>query len=99
MTHIANQLVLTACIAELDALRYTPAGLPALNMRLEHESEVQEAGLARQVKAAVKALAFGATAERLSKQAIGSAWKFNGFLATSRNSKHVVFHIQEFQQD
>ena len=94
-----NQLTLTACIAEADALRYTPAGLPALNMRLEHESEVQEAGQARQVKAAVKAVAFGALAERLVKQAVGSAWSFSGFLATPRNGKNVVFHIQEFQQD
>ena len=99
MNPVANQLVLTACIAERDALRYTPAGLPALNMRLDHESELQEAGQTRQVKAALKAVAFGAIAERLVKQAIGSAWRFNGFLATPRNGKHVVFHIQEFQQD
>ena len=99
MKHVANQLVLTACIAELDALRYTPAGLPALNLRLEHESELQEAGQTRQIKATMKAVAFGAMAERLVKQAIGSAWRFNGFLATPRNGKHVVFHIQEFQQD
>lgn len=99
MKHIANQLVLTACIAELDALRYTPAGLPALNLQLEHESELQEAGQARQVKATMKTVAFGATAERLAKQAIGSAWRFEGFLAVPRNGKHVVFHIQEFQQD
>ena len=99
MDPVANQLVLTACIAELDALRYTPAGLPALNMRLEHESEVQEAGQTRQVKAAMKAVAFGAMAERLVKQAIGSTWRFNGFLATPRIGKHVVLHIQDFQQD
>jgi primosomal replication protein N len=99
VNHVANQLVLTACIVELDALRYTPAGLPALNMRLEHESDMQEAGQTRQVKAAMKAVAFGAMAERLVKQAIGSAWRFSGFLATPRNGKHVVFHIQEFQQD
>jgi primosomal replication protein N len=99
VSHLANQLVLTACIAELEALRYTPAGLPALNMKLEHESIIQEAGQARQVKAAVKAVAFGALAERLVKQAVGSAWRFSGFLATPRNGKHVVFHIQEFQQD
>lgn len=99
MNHVVNQLVLTACIVELDALRYTPAGLPALNMRLEHESEMQEAGQTRQVKATMKAVAFGAMAERLVKQAVGSAWKFSGFVATPRNGKHVVFHIQEFQLD
>ncbi|ABD69918.1 putative primosomal replication protein [Rhodoferax ferrireducens T118] len=99
MNHVANQLVLTACIAGIDSLRYTPAGLPALNIRLEHESEIQEAGQIRQVKVTLKAVAFGAMAERLAKQAIASAWRFNGFLATPRNGKHVVFHIQEFQQD
>jgi primosomal replication protein N len=99
VNHVVNQLVLTACIAEIDALRYTPAGLPALNMRLEHESEVQQSGQPRQVKAAIKAVAFGAMAERLVKQAIGSTWRFNGFVATPRNGKYVVFHIQEFQQD
>jgi primosomal replication protein N len=99
VNHVANHLVLTACIAGIDVLRYTPAGLPALNIRLEHESGIQEAGQTRQVKATVKAVAFGAMAERLAKQAIGSAWRFNGFLVTPRNGKHVVFHIQEFQQD
>src|SRR5665647_868411 len=90
--HIVNQLVLTACIAQVDALRYTPAGLPALNLRLEHESELEEAGQTRQVKASIKALALGSLAERLVKQAIGSNWSFSGFLATPRNGKYVVFH-------
>ena len=94
-----NRTDLTAGIAELQALRYTPAGLPALDMRLEHESTVQEAGQARQVKATVKAVALGAVAERIQKQSLGSIWRFSGFLATPRNGKSVVLHIQEFQQD
>ncbi|HSV52173.1 MAG TPA: primosomal replication protein N [Burkholderiaceae bacterium] len=93
-----NQLALTACIAEAKALRYTPAGLPALDLRLEHESSIEEAGQTRQVKAAVKAVALGAVAERIGSQPIGSVWRFSGFLATPRNGKYVVFHIQEFQQ-
>lgn len=95
----ANQLVLTASIAERGALRYTPAGVPALDLRLEHESLLQEAGQDRQVKASAKAVAFGALAERLVKQAVGSSWRFQGFVATPRNGKHLVFHIQEFSQD
>ncbi len=94
-----NRTVLTACIAELQALRYTPAGLPALNFRLEHESKLQEDGQVRQVKASVKAVAIGALAERIQKQPLGSVWQFSGFLATPRNGQSVVFHIQEFQQD
>ena len=99
MSQTDNLCVLTACIAELEALRYTPAGLPALNLKLEHESEVQEAGQARQVKVNVKSLAFAAVAERLVNQALGSRWRFRGFLASQRNGKGVVFHIQEFSQD
>ncbi len=95
----ANQLILTAAIAELSALRYTPAGLPAMDLRLEHESRAEEAGQDRLVTASVKAVAFGALAERLARQAIGSHWRFQGFVATPRNGKHLVFHIQEFSQD
>ena len=80
-------------------MRYTPAGLPALDIRLEHESLQREAGADRQVKASVKALAFGALAERLARQALGSVWRFQGFLATGRSGKGLVLHIQDIQQD
>ena len=94
-----NQIALTACIAEVQALRYTPAGLPALDLRLEHESQQQEAGIRREVKVAIKAVAFGTLAERLARQALGSHWEFQGFLASPRNGKGVVFHIQDIQQN
>ena len=80
-------------------MRYTPAGLPALNLRLEHASEILEAGQVGQVKLVVKAVAFGSLAERLAKQPVGSKWRFDGFLATPRNGKSVVFHVQELSQD
>ena len=94
-----NSLVLTACVAEIGTLRYTPAGLPAIDLKLEHESTVEEAGKPRQVKAALKAVAFGGIAERLARQALGSLWRFQGFLATPGSAKHPVLHIQDFQQD
>jgi primosomal replication protein N len=93
-----NQVVLSACIAEASALRYTPAGLPALEFRLDHESEASEAGQQCLVKVAIKAVAFGSVAEALGKQPVGSYWAFIGFLATPRNGRHPVFHIQSFQQ-
>jgi primosomal replication protein N len=94
-----NRTELTACIAEQAALRYTPAGLPALDLILEHASEVEEAGQMRKIQLKLRALAFGSLAERLVKQAVGSVWTFKGFLATPRQGKSVVLHIQEFQQD
>ena len=93
-----NQLVLTACLVEVSPLRYTPAGLPALNFSLESETEVQEMGTKRQVKVSLNAIAIGHLAESIGKQALGSVWKFTGFLGAARQGKNVVFHIQEFNQ-
>ena len=92
-----NKVVLTAHVAEAKALRYTPAGLPALDLALEHESEVLEAGQRRQVRAALRAVVIGSGAETLVRQPIGAQWAFTGFLATPRNGKHPVLHIQSFE--
>ena len=86
-------------VAELGALRFTPAGLPAMDLVLEHESVMSEADVERQVRAKLKGVAFGTVAERLASQSMGSSWKFQGFLATPGKAKHPVFHIQDFQQD
>ena len=83
---------------EASALRYTPAGLPAIDVILEHESEIQEAGQKRQVKATVKTVALGSLAQQIAQLPLGSLWQFSGFLASPRNSKNVIFHIQDFQQ-
>lgn len=92
-----NKVVLTARIAEAKALRYTPAGLPAVDLALEHESEVVESGQRRQVRAALRAVAIGSMAETLVRQPIGGQWSFTGFLATPRNGRHPVLHIQSFE--
>jgi primosomal replication protein N len=95
----ANTVVLTACIAEVHTLRYTPAGIPALQLVLEHQSEVQDGQGMRQVKMVLKAMAFGSLAESLVNQAVGSNWKFQGYLNNSRAGKSVVLQIQNFSQD
>ncbi len=92
-----NQLVLTAKIAEISAQRFTPAGIPATDLTLEHESEQVEAGQLRKVKVSVKAVAIGPVAEVISKQTMGSEHRFTGFLASTRNAKGTLFHIQSFE--
>lgn len=93
-----NTVALTARIAEASPLRYTPFGIPALNLVLEHESEVEESGVKRQVKLTVRAVAFGALAESSVKLELGKTQLFNGFLINARTSKSIVFHIQEITQ-
>ncbi len=92
-----NHLELTACIAEASPLRYTPAGIPAANFVLDHESDMTEAGSTRQVKLTMKAVAFGTLAEQTGRLTLGQPFRFTGFLVNARGSKSVVFHIQAFQ--
>ncbi len=89
-----NQVRLTACIAEAKPLRYTPAGISALNLVLEHESEMVEGGMPRQVKLTVRAVAFGALAEIAGQLELGEPHMFTGFLINARTSKSIVLHIQ-----
>jgi primosomal replication protein N len=93
-----NHVELTACIAELSALRYTPAGIPAVNFILEHESEIVETGATRQVKLTLRAVAFGSLAEQTVRLPLGKAFRFTGFLINARTSKSVIFHIQALEQ-
>ena len=94
-----NRLVLSAQLLERGAVRYTPAGLPAIDCRLVHASTVTEDGQPRQVSLEIKALAIGAMARPLGALALGSAAMFAGFLATTRNGRGMLFHITELSTD
>ncbi len=90
-----NRLLISATLLERQALRYTPAGLPALDVLLQHDSELFHEGQARKVKLELKARAIGSTVQALEKLAVGSQADFAGFLAGSRNGRGLVFHILE----
>ena len=79
-------------------MRYTPAGVPVIEFRLRHESEMHEAGGARQVKAEVEAMAFEAEARLLAAGALDRALKVTGFLAAkSRRSRKLVLHATNIE--
>ena len=88
-----NRLVLSATLVERAALRYTPAGLPALDLGLKHESEVSEDGQPRKVSMEMRALAIGAVTRQLLALELGAAGLYAGFLAGSRNGRGLRFHI------
>ncbi len=92
-----NTFVLTAHIAEISAPRYTPAGIPAIDLILEHESSQIEAGQERKVKLNIRSLALGATADQLAKLKIGQTAKFKGFLASGKNGKGAVLHLTDIE--
>lgn len=89
---------MTAVVVQVQSLRYTPAGIPAVNLVLEHESQVIELDTPRLVKLQLRAVAFGALAEVLARQGMDTICRFEGFLANARTGKGVVFHIQDFSK-
>jgi len=91
-----NQVALSGIVLEAKPLRYTPAGLPVLELVLQHTSEVMQAGHARHIEMAVNATAMGDTALLLADITLGSPLHITGFLAPSRKgSSRLVLHIQQ----
>lgn len=89
-----NRFQLWAELAEREVMRYSPAGVPIINARLNHVSRQLEAGVEREVQMEINALAAGEMAQRMEQLALGKEHFFSGFLARkSRNSKSLVFHI------
>jgi primosomal replication protein N len=94
-----NRLVLSARIEERGALRYTPAGLPALDLSLAHASELSHEGHARKVSMQVRSLVIGRLVETLQHLPLGSEGVFAGFVAPARNGRGLLFHVTELIRD
>jgi len=89
-----NRLTLDATLAQRDPLRYTPAGIPALDCTLQHASTQAEAGGERKVECELHAVAFADVALELSRMHVGSALRCEGFLARRyRTGVTVAMHI------
>jgi len=91
-----NHLALAATALEVQPLRYTPAGVPAVEMLLGHASDALEAGLVRKVEFTISAVALGDVALLLADTPLGAAMSVEGFLAPARKgSVKLVLHIQQ----
>ena len=74
-------------------MRYTPAGLPALDCQLLHASTVTEDGQPRKVSLEIRAVAIGEITRSLGAMQLGTHGTFAGFLASMRNGRGLLFHI------
>ena len=93
-----NQVALSGRLLELGALRYTPAGVAALEFKLAHESEQAEASARRTVQAEVSAIAFEAQAKLLAGRPLQSSLRVQGFLAArSKRSKKLLLHVTNIE--
>ena len=93
-----NRVELSGRLLERGALRHTPAGLAALEFRLAHESELEEAGVKRKVEAEIGAIAFEAQARLIAARPLGSHVKIAGFLsAKSKRARKLVLHVTNIE--
>lgn len=88
-----NRLVLSASLVQRSVLRYTPAGLPALDLGLQHASEVLEDGHPRKVSMEMRAVALGAVTQGLVPLPLGTLVRWEGFLTNARNGRGLLFHV------
>ena len=95
----ANRLTLDATLLARDPLRYTPAGIAALDCTLRHASVQQEAGGERKVECELHAVAFAEVARALSEMPADRALRCEGFLARRyRTGTTLALHITRFTQ-
>jgi primosomal replication protein N len=95
---LQNQLVLTATVDREEVLRYSPAGLPVLEMWLRHHSRQTEAGIERDVNCEVQAVLIGDSAKAFSGKLSGNAVTLTGFLCQrSMKNPRLVLHIEHVE--
>jgi primosomal replication protein N len=70
----------------------------AVEFKLQHESEQDEAGGKRTVQAEIAAIAFETQAKLLAGRPLGSSVRVEGFLgAKSKRSKRLVLHVTNIE--
>ena len=85
---------MSGTLLERGALRYTPAGVPALEFKLTHQSEQIEAGIPRKVECEISCIALGPAANLMSATKPSDGLKLCGFLAArSLKIKTPVLHV------
>ena len=72
--------------------------MAAVEFKLGHESEQDEAGGRRTIQAEVSAIAFETQAKLLSGRPLGSPVRVQGFLgAKGKRSKRLVLHVTSIE--
>jgi len=94
-----NLLVIQGELLKVEELRFTPAGIPILNVVIGHLSEQVEAGMKRRVECEVNAMIMGELAKTCQTLTAGTAVKAAGFLAKRGfKSTQLVMHINKLEQ-
>ncbi len=89
-----NQVAIDGRLLKRSALRYTPAGTPAIDLLIGHSSIQTEAGRRCEARCEVEAVALGEMAVRLSTARLNRSLQVSGFLARrSLGNRGLVLHV------
>lgn len=81
-------------LAKRGALRHTPAGVPAIDFTIVHDSTQNEAGRPRQVRCEVAAVALGTVAAMVDALRPDQPLRVTGFLMQrGNNDGRLLIHI------
>jgi len=81
-------------LVERSITRYSPAGVPVLECRLDHRSTQWEAEAPREVEFEMRALALGGIVAELEALEPGTEVAVRGFLApTRKGARTLLLHI------
>ena len=90
--------MLSGVILKVEPIRYTPAGLPVLQMELDHRSEQMEVGIPVKIEFAMKVKVVGEIAQEIARLPVGTEIAVKGFLArASRRSDATVLHVNSYK--
>ena len=82
----------------LQAIRYSPAGVPVLQFELQHQSRQTEANMALTVEVNMRIQAAGELAQEVGRFSDGTEIVVKGFLArTSQRSDIPVLHVNSYK--
>jgi primosomal replication protein N len=95
---LVNRCVIDGELLELDDLRYTPAGMARVGLKIRHTSVQLEAGIERQVLCDIPAISLDKAALAASKLAPGQQIRVEGFLAQrSLRNTQLILHIDNIK--
>ena len=91
-----NQVVIDGRLLKRATLRHTPAGIPVIDLVIDHKSIQTEAGGQREARCEVEAVAIGELAVRLSTQKLNQPLQIKGFLTQhSIKDRRLVLHVTD----
>ena len=93
-----NRVEIEGKLNHLEAIRYTPAGVPIVTFSIEHQSEQLEAGVQRSVSCHIQAMALGGVAEKVARVRGEANAKCSGFIAMKNlKSSQLVLHVTSIE--